>query len=179
MQSTVGGRELSRLIGPACETLTAEGCERNTLVWLLMSCDDACVFNGPPISLPARSLDDRISKIRDRRECLREPDMALILLEDPDRFDSYFRTSTSPGLLVYEEQLVGDRPLDRAARSEVAEELTRAQRLMLGLLPPTLPRSPSLKTIDAFHCTMPRLLPIGSNSGGTNRNGSRFSSNVA
>jgi hypothetical protein len=51
--------------------------------------------------------------------------------------DSYFRTSTSPGLLVYEEHLVGDKPLDRAARSEVADELTRAQQLMLGLLPPT------------------------------------------
>jgi Nucleotidyltransferase len=52
--------------------------------------------------------------------------------------NSYFRTSTSPGLLVYEEHLVGDRPLDRAARSEVADELARAHRLMLGLLPPTL-----------------------------------------
>jgi toxin FitB len=52
--------------------------------------------------------------------------------------DGYFRTSTSPGLLVYEEHLVGDRPLDRAARSEVAGELARAQQLILGLLPPTL-----------------------------------------
>jgi len=52
--------------------------------------------------------------------------------------DGYFRTSTSPGFLVYEEHLVGDKPLDRAARTEVADELTRAQRLMLGLLPPTL-----------------------------------------
>jgi Nucleotidyltransferase len=52
--------------------------------------------------------------------------------------DGYFRTSTSPGFLVYEEQLVGDKPLDRAARTEVADELARAERLMLGLLPPTL-----------------------------------------
>lgn len=52
--------------------------------------------------------------------------------------DNYFRTSTSPGLLVYEEHLVGDKPLDRAARSEVASELARAQQLMSGLLPPIL-----------------------------------------
>jgi hypothetical protein len=51
--------------------------------------------------------------------------------------DGYFRTSTSPGFLVYEEQLVGDKPLDHAARTEVADELARAERLMLGLLPPT------------------------------------------
>jgi hypothetical protein len=52
--------------------------------------------------------------------------------------DGYFRTSTSPGFLVYEEHLVGDEPLDRTARSEVASELARAQQLMLGLLPATL-----------------------------------------
>jgi hypothetical protein len=52
--------------------------------------------------------------------------------------DGYFRTNTSPGFLVYEEHLVGDKPLDRAARSEVADELSRAQRLILGFLPPTL-----------------------------------------
>ena len=52
--------------------------------------------------------------------------------------DGYFRTSTSPGLLVYEEHAVGDRPLDRASRSEVAAELAGAQQQMLGLLPPTL-----------------------------------------
>jgi len=52
--------------------------------------------------------------------------------------DGYFRTSTSPGFLVYEEQLVGDKPLDRVARSEVAAELARAQRLTQGLLPLTL-----------------------------------------
>lgn len=51
--------------------------------------------------------------------------------------DQYFRSNTSPGLLVYEEHLVGDRPLDRAARSEVADELRRSHRLLLGVLPAT------------------------------------------
>jgi hypothetical protein len=51
--------------------------------------------------------------------------------------DQYFRSNTSPGLLVYEEYLVGHKPLDRAARSEVAGELERSQSLLLGVLPPT------------------------------------------
>jgi hypothetical protein len=42
----------------------------------------------------------------------------------------YFRDNVSPGLLVYEEFLVADRPLDRNARLEVAEELERAHRLI-------------------------------------------------
>jgi Nucleotidyl transferase AbiEii toxin, Type IV TA system len=33
--------------------------------------------------------------------------------------NQYFRSNTSPGLLVYEEYLVGDKPLDRAARSRL------------------------------------------------------------
>ena len=52
--------------------------------------------------------------------------------------DSYFRITTSPGLLVYEEHLVGDKPLDRAARNEVNQELIRAHGLLLGLLPTTV-----------------------------------------
>ena len=51
--------------------------------------------------------------------------------------DSYFRTSTSPGLLVYEEHVVGDKPLDRVTRIEISAEIARAHRVMLGLLPPT------------------------------------------
>ena len=52
--------------------------------------------------------------------------------------DQYFRSNTSPDLLVYEEYLVGDKPLDRAARNEVADELGRSHRLLLGNLPPTI-----------------------------------------
>jgi hypothetical protein len=51
--------------------------------------------------------------------------------------DQYFRSNTSPGLLVYEEYLVGNKPLDRAARSEIADELERAHHLLLGVLPAT------------------------------------------
>jgi len=65
----------------------------------------------------------------------RDPALGLRIMRI---LDNYFRTSTSPGLLVYEEHIVGDKPLDRTARSDVASELARAQQLMLGLSPPTL-----------------------------------------
>jgi hypothetical protein len=42
----------------------------------------------------------------------------------------YYRENISPGLLVYEEFLVADRPLDRTARQEVTLELERAHQLM-------------------------------------------------
>ncbi len=45
----------------------------------------------------------------------------------------YFRENVSPGLLVYEEFLVADRPLDRSVRLEVAQEVERAYRLMEAL----------------------------------------------
>ena len=35
---------------------------------------------------------------------------------------TYFRETTSPGLLVYEEFIVADKPLDRNARREVGQE---------------------------------------------------------
>ena len=49
--------------------------------------------------------------------------------------DEYFRDSISPGMLVYEEFLVADRPLNRDARREVAQEIERAHQLMRTLLP--------------------------------------------
>jgi nucleotidyltransferase AbiEii toxin of type IV toxin-antitoxin system len=49
--------------------------------------------------------------------------------------DGYFRGTTSPGLLVYEESIVSDKALDRSARQEVAQELERAYKMMLSLLP--------------------------------------------
>lgn len=51
--------------------------------------------------------------------------------------DQHFRHNTSPGLLVYEEYLVGDKPLDRAARSEIADELEKAHCPLIGVLPAT------------------------------------------
>lgn len=48
----------------------------------------------------------------------------------------YFSEVTSPGLLVYEEFIVADKPSDRDARRQVSEELERAHRMMVQLLPP-------------------------------------------
>jgi hypothetical protein len=48
--------------------------------------------------------------------------------------DEYFRDSISPGILVYEEFLVADRPLERNVRREVAQEIERAHQLMRTLL---------------------------------------------
>ncbi|MBI4481386.1 MAG: nucleotidyl transferase AbiEii/AbiGii toxin family protein [Acidobacteria bacterium] len=48
----------------------------------------------------------------------------------------YFRESTSPGLLVYGEFIAADKPLDRSAQREVTQEVERAQKIMLPLLPP-------------------------------------------
>ena len=48
---------------------------------------------------------------------------------------TYFRETTSPGLLVYEEFIVADKPLDRNARREVSQEIERAHKLMLKMLP--------------------------------------------
>jgi hypothetical protein len=51
--------------------------------------------------------------------------------------DQYFRESTSPGLLVYEESIVANQPMDRAARQQVNAEIDRAHRTMLKIIPPT------------------------------------------
>src|SRR5437667_9830138 len=48
---------------------------------------------------------------------------------------TYFRETTSPGLLVYEEFIVADKPLDRNARLEFSLEIERAHKLMMKLLP--------------------------------------------
>jgi hypothetical protein len=49
--------------------------------------------------------------------------------------ETYFREDTSPGLLVYEEFIVADKPIDRAARLQVSEAARRAHRIMLKIFP--------------------------------------------
>ena len=50
--------------------------------------------------------------------------------------DRYFRETTSPGLLVYEESIVADKPLDRAARLQVSHEIESTHKVMRDVLPP-------------------------------------------
>ncbi len=47
-----------------------------------------------------------------------------------------FRENTSAGLLVYEEFLVADKPLDPKVRRQTTQEVERAHKIMLSLLPP-------------------------------------------
>jgi hypothetical protein len=47
----------------------------------------------------------------------------------------YFLENTSPGLLVYEESIVADQPLDRTARQKVTAEIERARQMMLKIIP--------------------------------------------
>lgn len=63
----------------------------------------------------------------------RDPDLGFRVRKI---MDDYFRATTSPGLLVYEEFIVADKPLDRDRRSEVKGELGRAHGLMSKLFPP-------------------------------------------
>ena len=49
--------------------------------------------------------------------------------------DGYFRENVSPGLLVYEESIVANQPLDRRASEEVALEISRAHAMMTKVLP--------------------------------------------
>jgi hypothetical protein len=48
---------------------------------------------------------------------------------------TYFRDDTSPGLLLYEEFIVADKPINRTARHQVSEELRVAHQMMLNIFP--------------------------------------------
>lgn len=52
--------------------------------------------------------------------------------------NTYFRERTSAGLLVYEESLVADRPVDRETRVQIEHELQTAHQLVTRVLPSTL-----------------------------------------
>lgn len=63
----------------------------------------------------------------------RDPALGMRVL---DILNGYFRENTSPGLLVYEESILADQPLDRAARQKVTTEIDRAHPMMLKIIPP-------------------------------------------
>jgi Nucleotidyl transferase AbiEii toxin, Type IV TA system len=63
----------------------------------------------------------------------RDPDLGTRVLKI---LHHYYREDTSPGLLVYEESIVADQPLDRKSRQKVAAELHRAHQMMLRVVPP-------------------------------------------
>jgi hypothetical protein len=61
----------------------------------------------------------------------KDPALAMRVFKILDR---YFRENTSPGLLVYAESVVADRPLDREARQKVTSEIDRARQMMFKIL---------------------------------------------
>ena len=61
-----------------------------------------------------------------------EADLGLRVLKI---LSTCFRETTSPGILVYEESIVADKPLDREARRQINAGIARAQSLMQHLLP--------------------------------------------
>lgn len=52
-----------------------------------------------------------------------------------DHLRTYFREDVSPGMLLYEEFLRPDGPVDRDTRLQLADELRRAFQMMKGILP--------------------------------------------
>ncbi|MGB6869780.1 MAG: nucleotidyl transferase AbiEii/AbiGii toxin family protein, partial [Acidobacteriaceae bacterium] len=52
-----------------------------------------------------------------------------------DHLRTYFREDTSPGMLLYEESLRSDGPVDRETRTQLADELGRAFRMVTDIVP--------------------------------------------
>lgn len=52
-----------------------------------------------------------------------------------DHLRTYFRDDTSPGMLLYEEALRSGGAVDRESRTQLANELGRAFRMVTGILP--------------------------------------------
>jgi hypothetical protein len=83
------------------------------------------------------SAQSSASKFREtfRRQFGFDPTLGRLVIQI---LDEYFRENVSPGMLVYEEFLVADKPLNRQARHEVAQEIERTHNLMRVLLVPDL-----------------------------------------
>jgi hypothetical protein len=84
------------------------------------------------IAIVRAQIDQQQFKNDFEQQFQREPGLGIRVLMILDR---YFHETTSPGLLVYEESIVADKPLDRTARQQVSEEIERAHKMMLALLP--------------------------------------------
>jgi len=83
------------------------------------------------VATVSAQLDPAMFRKAFQRQFSLDPDLgkrALGILSE------YFREDVSPGLLVYEEFLVADRPPDRDTQREVADELKRARNMMRSLL---------------------------------------------
>jgi hypothetical protein len=84
------------------------------------------------VAIVSAQVDFKQFKAEFEHQFDRDPELGLRIRKI---LDSYFRETTSPGLLVYEEFIIADKPLERDARREVRGEVERAHTLMLNVLP--------------------------------------------
>ena len=84
------------------------------------------------VAIVSAQVDLKQFKADFERQFERDPELGLRVREV---LTGYFGETTSPGMLVYEEFIVADKPLDRDARYEVRTEVERAHTLMLKVLP--------------------------------------------
>jgi len=59
----------------------------------------------------------------------------LLGIRVAELLQAHFREDTSPGMLLYEESLRSDGPIDRETRAQLATELTRAFKMVTNILP--------------------------------------------
>jgi Nucleotidyl transferase AbiEii toxin, Type IV TA system len=95
--------------------------------------EEARTHAADMVAIVSAQVDLKQFKAEFERQFDRDQELGLRVREI---LDSYFRETTSPGHLVYEEFIVADKPLDRDARREIRDEVERAHTLMLTLLPP-------------------------------------------
>jgi hypothetical protein len=95
--------------------------------------EEARTHAADVISIVSASMDLKRFKADFQRQFEADKVLGLRILKI---LGTYFRENTAPGLLVYEESLVADKPLDRDARTELRREIDRAHRMMLEILPP-------------------------------------------
>ncbi|MCL5287367.1 MAG: nucleotidyl transferase AbiEii/AbiGii toxin family protein [Acidobacteria bacterium] len=66
------------------------------------------------------------------QQFLRDPELGMRVMQI---LSTFFRETTSPGLLVYAEYVAAGLPVDPQAQDEIRQELGRAQALMSSILP--------------------------------------------
>ena len=130
----LGQRQIARSCGMGLGTVH-EYLERAVAAEARHDREEARTHAADIIAVASAQADIKAFRQDFETQFLPDPTLGVRVFRTADR---YFRTSTSPGLLVYEEHLAGDKPPDRDARNEVADELARAHRLLLDLVPPNI-----------------------------------------
>ncbi len=89
--------------------------------------EEARTHAGDIVAIVSAQLDIRRFREAFQRQFESDPSLGDLVSQI---LGEYFREDVSPGMLVYEEFLVANKPLDRDTRREVAQELERAHQMM-------------------------------------------------